>query len=124
MSEPVSSTAVATYGLALTVLMGTVSEIPAGVFIGAFAGSVVYVLTNSDIPTFKRLCFFLISFIVGILGSEYAANLMTALTAVWMPTNAVVVDRSIGAIVASAVAIKIILALIAKTDIPAFREGN
>ena len=123
MSEPVSSTAVATYGLGLTVLMGTVSEIPAGVFTGAFAGSVVYVLTNSDIPTFKRLCFFLISFIVGILGSEYAANLMTALTAAWMPTNTVV-DRSIGAIVASAVAIKIILALIAKTDIPAFRDGK
>ena len=123
MSEPVSSTAVATYGLSITVLMSTMSEIPAGVFIGAFAGSVVYVLTNSDIPTFKRLCFFLISFIVGILGSEYAANIMTTLTATWLPTGSVV-DRSIGAIVASAVAIKIILALIAKTNIPAFREGN
>ena len=123
MSEPVSSTAVATYGLGITVLMGTVSEIPAGVYIGAFAGSVVYVLTNSDIPTFKRLCFFLISFIVGIIGSEYAANIMTTLTATWLPTGSVV-DRSIGAIVASAVAIKIILALIAKTGIPDFRGGN
>lgn len=123
MSEPVSSTAIATYGLGITVLMGTVSEIPAGVFIGAFAGSVVYVLTNSDIPTFKRLCFFLISFIVGILGSDYAANIMTALTAAWLPTDTIV-DRSVGAIVASAVAIKLILALIAKSDIPALRERN
>lgn len=121
MSEPVSGTAAATYGLGITVLMSAISEIPAGVFIGAFAGSVVYVLTNSDIPPFKRFCFFMISFIVGILGSDYAANLMTALTATWLPTDTVV-DRSIGAIVASAVAIKLILALISKTDLPAIRE--
>lgn len=122
MYEPVSGTAITT-GLGATTLLSYWAGIPPGVIIGSFAGAVVYVLTNSDIPLFKRLSFFLISFVVGIIGSEYASKIMSAVTSALTRTD-ITVDLSVGAFVASAVAIKLILSLIAKAKIPDSPTGG
>ncbi len=121
MHEPVSGTALTSVGA--TTLLSYWAGIPPGVIIGSFAGAVVYVLTNSDIPLFKRLSFFLISFVVGIIGSEYASKIIGGITSTLMRSD-ISVDQSIGALVASAVAIKLILSLIAKAKIPELPTGG
>lgn len=122
MHEPVSGTAI-TSGLGATTLLSYWAGIPSGVIIGSFAGAVVYVLTNSDVPLFKRLSFFLISFIVGIIGAGYAAKVIEGFTRILTQTE-VTVDHSVGALIAAALAIKLLLSLIAKAKIPDLPTGG
>jgi glucan phosphoethanolaminetransferase (alkaline phosphatase superfamily) len=122
MHEPVSGTAL-TSGLGATTLLSYWAGVPSGVIIGSFAGAVVYVLTNSDIPLFKRLSFFLISFVVGIIGAGYASKIIGAITSA-LTQSTIDVDHSVGALVASAVAIKLLLSLIAKAKIPDLPTGG
>lgn len=116
MHEPVSGTAI-TSGLGVTTLLSYWAGIPSGVIIGSFAGAVVYVLTNSDVPIFKRLTFFLISFLVGIIGAGYTAKVIEGFTRVWTQSD-IHVDHSIGALIAAALAIKVLFNLIAKAKVP------
>lgn len=122
MHEPVSGTAI-TSGLGATTLLSYWAGIPSGVIIGSFAGAVVYVLTNSDVPLFKRLSFFLISFVVGIIGAGYAAKVIEGFTRILTQTE-VTVDHSVGALIAAALAIKLLLSLIAKAKIPDLPTGG
>lgn len=122
MHEPVSGTAIAT-GLSATTLLSYWAGIPSGVVIGSFAGAVVYVLTNSDIPIFKRLTFFFISFVVGIMASDYFTKIIEATTSLFIRRE-IQVDASIGALVASAIAIKLLLSLMSKAKVPDFPSGG
>lgn len=122
MHEPVSGTAITT-GLGATTLLSYWAGIPSGVVIGSFAGAVVYVLTNSDIPIFKRLTFFFISFVVGIMASDYFTKIIEATTAFFIRRE-IQVDASIGALVASAIAIKLLLSLMNKAKVPDFPSGG
>ena len=94
MHEPVSGTAI-TSGLGATTLLSYWAGIPSGVIIGSFAGAVVYVLTNSDVPLFKRLSFFFISFVVGIIGAGYTAKVIEGFTRLWTQSE-INVDHSVG----------------------------
>lgn len=122
MHEPVSGTAITT-GLGATTLLSYWAGVPSGVVIGSFAGAVVYVLTNSDIPIFKRLTFFLISFVVGIMAADYFTKIIEAVT-FGFTRKEIQVDTSIGALVASAIAIKLLLSLISKAKVPDFPSGG
>ena len=122
MHEPVSGTAITT-GLGATTLLYYLAGVPSGVVIGSFAGAVVYVLTNSDIPIFKRLAFFLISFVVGIMAADYFTKIIEVVT-FGFTRKEIQVDTSIGALVASAIAIKLLLSLINKAKVPDFPSGD
>ncbi|MNT21944.1 hypothetical protein D3C72_1573060 [compost metagenome] len=75
--------------------------------LGAFAGAAVFVLTADEMSTSKKLAFLLLSMVAGCL----AAPLAAALIAKALPTDAEV-SHGVGALVASAVLVKILLALI------------
>lgn len=122
MHEPVSGTAITT-GLGATTLLSYWAGVPSGVVIGSFTGAVVYVLTNSDIPIFKRLTFFLISFVVGIMAADYFTKIIEATTTLFIRRE-IQVDTSIGALVASAIAIKLLLSLMSKAKVPDFPSGG
>lgn len=117
MNEPVSATGITATSLIGASFLSFWSGIPASVIICSFAGAVVYVLSNSDIPIFKRLSFFLVSFFAGIYGAEAAAKTVESVVST-LVGNKINVDISIGALVASAVAIKLILSLVAKVAAP------
>lgn len=122
MHEPVSGTAITT-GLSATTLLSYWAGVPSGVVIGSFAGAVVYVLTNSDIPILKRLVFFFISFVVGIMAADYFTKIIEAVT-YGFTSKDIQVDTSIGALVASAIAIKLLLSLMSKAAVPDFPSGG
>ena len=73
MSDPATSTAVTT-ALTGATLFGAVTQTDYGVIFGAFAGAVYYVATAADVPLFRRGCYFLTSFIVGVLGAQVAGD--------------------------------------------------
>jgi hypothetical protein len=68
MSDPATSTVI-TATLTGATLFGAVTQTDYGIVFGAFAGAVYYVATADDVPLFRRGCYFLSSFIVGVLGA-------------------------------------------------------
>ena len=69
MSDPFSGTGLA--GLALTgaSVYGLLTGTDYGVVFGAFAGAVFYIATAADLSVLRRLAYFFVSYIVGILCS-------------------------------------------------------
>ncbi|MCY1226362.1 putative phage holin [compost metagenome] len=107
MAEPIATSTTA--ALAVTGV-GAVTLLPgvdAATVLGAFAGAAVFVLTADEMSTSKKLAFLLLSMVAGCL----AAPLAAALIAKALPTDAEV-SHGVGALVASAVLVKILLALI------------
>ncbi len=109
MAEPASSTAViAVTGIgAITLLPG----VDAATVLGSFAGAAVFVLNSDDLTTPKKLAFLVLSIVAGCL----SAPLSAALLAKALPTDAEV-SHGVGALVASAVLVKLLLALIRLAD--------
>jgi hypothetical protein len=76
MSDPATSTAVAA-ALGGATIFGAVTQTDYGIVLGAFAGAVYYLATAADVPLLRRLCYFITSFIVGILGAGFAGDKLT-----------------------------------------------
>jgi hypothetical protein len=123
MAEPVStsSATVAAVGVATLSLFPGVD---ANVVMGAFAGSLLFVMTGKDPSLPKRFAFFVISFVAGCLTAEmFAVGIGTMLPA------KIAIHNGIGALVASALVVKLLLWLIAQADAPgrllnAFKGGK
>lgn len=113
MPEPVSTSGMATPLLMSATFVGLWSGADAGVVIGAFAGAVVFVLSAAEFPVWKRLLFFIVSFVMGILGAGFTASIIDA----FLPDQ-VVVDKPIGALVAAASVISLLLFIISKAKNP------
>lgn len=107
MAEPISTgttTAIAVTSVgAITLLPG----VDAATVLGAFAGAAVFALNSDDMSTAKKLAFLVLSIVAGCL----AAPLAAALIAKALPTDAEV-SHGVGALVASAVIVKLLLVLI------------
>ncbi|MGJ7655085.1 phage holin family protein [Escherichia coli] len=101
-AEPISGTAVASAGLAGASVFGLATGIDYGVVFGAFAGAVFYVATASDISRIKLVCYFLTSFIVGVLGAGLVGSKLNSLTHYDKPLDA------LGAVIFSALCIKVL----------------
>ncbi|USM11616.1 LysA [Burkholderia phage Carl1] len=87
--------------------------VDANVVMGAFAGSLLFVMTSADPSIPKRVAFFVISFVAGCLTAElFAAGLDAVLPA------RIDVHAGIGALIASALVVKLLLWLIAQADAP------
>lgn len=106
MSEPVSSTAL-TGGVAAVAATGWWAGLDSGVIIGAFAGAVFFVISSTELKLVARGGYFFVSFIFGIIAGQYAAEILSAL----VPGSHSDVPAPLGALVAAAVSIKMLLTL-------------
>lgn len=97
MSAPFSGTGLA--GLALTgaSVYGLLTGTDYGVVFGAFAGAVFYIATAADLSVLRRLAYFFVSYIVGILCSGLLGSKLTF----WTGYTEKPLD-AIGAVIASA----------------------
>lgn len=111
MSDPFSGTGLA--GLALTgaSVYGLLTGTDYGVVFGAFAGAVFYIATAADLSVLRRLAYFFVSYIVGILCSGLLGSKLTS----WTGCTEKPLD-AIGAVIASALAVQI-LTFLNKQDI-------
>lgn len=91
-------------GGALTV--GFMADSDAGIFAGALVGSVFFVLTDKSFSREIKWALFVVSFAVGVITAGFGASLGTALT-----PSSVEVHRPMGALIASAIGVKILLGL-------------
>ncbi|VVD78550.1 phage holin family protein [Pandoraea fibrosis] len=111
MAEPVTTIATAaTVGVAVLSLFPGVDP---AVVMGAFAGAGVFVLASEDLSPIKRVAFFLFSFIAGCLSAKLAADLIG-----WVLPDRIQVNGAVGALVASAVIIKLLMWLIKRASNP------
>ena len=112
MAEPISTSTTATLAVtsvgALSIFLPGVDP---GAVLGAFAGAAVFVLNSGELGTVKKLGFLVASIVAGLL----SAPLSAALIAKALPTNTEV-SQAVGALVASAVVVKLLLALIRLAD--------
>lgn len=112
MAEPISTSSTATLAVtgagALSILLPGVDP---GAVLGAFAGAAVFVLNSGELGTVKKLGFLVASIVAGLLSAPLAA----ALIARALPSNTEV-SHAVGALVASAVVVKLLLALIRLAD--------
>ncbi|MFP2504396.1 phage holin family protein [Buttiauxella gaviniae] len=101
-ADPISSTGAATALTGVT-FFGILSGLDYGVVFGAFAGAVYYVATAADLTTSRRVAYFLVSYIAGVLCAGLVGSKLAVLTGYSdKPLDA------LGAVIISALAIKIL----------------
>lgn len=76
---------------------------PADILVGAFAGAVVYLLSNEPLSKMRLTAMFLVSFLIGIISANVVADIGTALLGLF--GMAVTVGGGIGAFVSSAMTV-------------------
>ena len=114
MLELTASTGVA--AVTGVTLVGLLSGLDTGVVIGAFAGAVVFVLSATEFRIWKRVVFFVVAFVLGIL----TAGFSTAMLSTVIPAS-VMVEKPIGALVSSATIVWILIAVISKAKNSTFK---
>lgn len=87
-------------------LMGVFTHFPAGIILGAFAGSVVFVISAHDLSGVQKILLFFAALTAGILAAPFTANIISELT----PTL-ITAPPEVGALVASSMAVRLLLAL-------------
>lgn len=103
MSDPVSGTGLAGGVLTGASVYGMLTGTDYGVVFGAFAGAVFYIATASDLSSLRRLAYFVVSYIAGIICS----GLLGSKLAAWTGYSDKPLD-AIGAVIISALAVKIL----------------
>ncbi|QND84651.1 Putative phage holin [Chromobacterium vaccinii] len=110
MAEPASTSA--TYAtVAGASALAMFPGLDAGAVLGAFAGAAVFVMSSNELRTGKKLVFLALAFVAGLL----AAPIASALLATVLPER-VQVSAGVGALLASATVIKVLIRLINKAD--------
>ncbi|HDX8924498.1 TPA: phage holin family protein [Klebsiella oxytoca] len=103
MSEPITGTGLAGGALTGASVYGLLTGTDYGVVFGAFAGSVFYIATAADLSATRRMAYFVVSYIAGVLCSGLVGSKLSALTGYTdKPLDA------IGAVIISALAVKIL----------------
>ena len=113
MAEPASTT-IATAAVTGVSLLALFPGLDAGAVLGAFAGAAVFVMSSSELTTRRKLAFLALAFVAGLI----AAPMASALLATILPDR-VQVSAGVGALLASALVIKVLIRLINKADNPA-----
>ena len=112
MTEPTVSGAciAAPTSVACLGILGSIGAIGEGVLFGAFAGSVVFVLSKNEIPIWQRWLYLVVSMIGGVLAAGFAADVLQAVV------PGITVPKGVGALLASALVVKVLtLAIRAET---------
>ncbi|TCP13763.1 putative phage holin [Crenobacter luteus] len=113
MAEP-ASTSAASAALAGASLLALFPGLDAGAVLGAFAGAAVFVMSSNELSNPKKFGFLCLAIVAGLIAAPMAA----ALLATVLPDR-VQVSAGVGALIASALVIKILIWLINKADNPA-----
>ncbi|HDG7961953.1 TPA: phage holin family protein [Klebsiella pneumoniae] len=103
MSDPITSSGVAGSALTGASIYGLLTGTDYGVVFGAFAGSVFYIATAADLSATRRMAYFVVSYIAGVLCAGLVGSKLSAITGYSdKPLDA------IGAVIISALAVKIL----------------
>ncbi|HAH1859839.1 TPA: hypothetical protein GE290_16825 [Escherichia coli] len=103
MSDPITSSGVAGSALTGASIYGLLTGTDYGVVFGAFAGSVFYIATAAYLSATRRMAYFVVSYIAGVLCAGLVGSKLSALTGYSdKPLDA------IGAVIISALAVKIL----------------
>jgi hypothetical protein len=103
--DPSVTIDIAAAGTGLSARLG---GLQASVALGAFAGAIAFILASTELSLVRKGLFFLISFISGILCARFAADLLGGALGAWMPVGTRV-DPGVGALLSSALSVKILL---------------
>ncbi|MGO4813368.1 putative holin [Cupriavidus sp. 2MCAB6] len=111
MAEPIATSSAAAVAVTAAGAITLLPGVDAATVLGAFAGAAVFALNSDELSMRKKLAFLVLSVVAGCL----SAPLTAALIAKVLPTEAGV-GHGVGALVASAVMVKLLLALIRFAD--------
>lgn len=103
MSDPITSTGVAGGALTGASIYGLLTGTDYGIVFGAFAGSVFYIATASDLGLIRRMAYFIVSYIAGVLCAGLTGSLLSG----WTGYKDKPLD-ALGAVIVSAVAVKVL----------------
>lgn len=109
MSEPVSTTKAVAAVSALTLIPGAD---PAAI-IGAFTGAVLFIMSNDQLSTVKRIGLFLVSFLGGLVCADWSSILISNL----LP-DSLQISSGMGALIASACVVRLVQYLMNLMDDP------
>lgn len=112
MAEPVSTTS-ASATLATIGLIAVLPGISAEVVLGAFAGAIVFILSSAELGSWRRLVFFVASFVTGVLAAGTVGNVLKAL----LPT-AWSIAPGVCAMIAAAIVVRLLQWLIRRANDP------
>lgn len=118
MAEPTSTTT-ATFALTGASLFALFPGVDAGVVLGAFAGAAVFVLSSNDISNPRKIAYLCLAFFAGLLAAPMAASLLATV----LPDK-VQVPSSVGALLAAAIVIKLLIWLIDRAGDPGALLAN
>lgn len=102
MPEPISSSTASTAVTGLAI-MSLIPGMDAASVLGAFAGSLVFIVSAEELTSAKKVMLFVASFICGLLLAEPAGSWLTAAT----PAT-VEVSQGVGALLSAAMAVKLL----------------
>lgn len=106
-----ANTTIATTTATAIGILSLLPGIDTSLVLGAFAGAAVFVMSASDLAPLKKIGFFLVSFLAGYVAAGFVAEIIA------VPLfNRIQVPTGVGALIASAVAVKALLWLIGKTN--------
>jgi hypothetical protein len=112
VGEPItlSGAGVATVGITGVTFASLLQGTDAGVFIGAFAGAVVYVLSANELSRWVQVGFFIASFFIGVLAADMTTGIIAFVVDkyIQLPPG-VVVSKSIGATVAASIGVYVLI---------------
>lgn len=103
MSDPISGTGLTGGALTGASVYGLLTGTDYGVVFGSFAGAVFYIATAADLGAPRRLAYFVVSYIAGILCSGLVGSKLAS----WTGYSDKPLD-AIGAVIVSALAVKIL----------------
>lgn len=110
MGEPVSAVTATTVTLTSVTFASLFANTPAGVYVGAFAGAVVYVLSSQELSRFYQVGSFIASFLIGILGADFTTAILSKMLGKYLPDD-ISIGNWLGATVAAAVGVWILISL-------------
>lgn len=105
MVEPLN-TGAATAAVTGVTVVGLFSGLDAGVLIGAFSGSLIFVLSAREYSLIGRLLLFGASLLAGIVAGPFIASVITTITPIGIEAK-----EPLGALVASAIAVRFLMAI-------------
>jgi len=111
MAEPISASSTAALAVTGVGAITLVPGVDAATVLGAFAGAAVFALNSDELTTGKKIAFLMLSIVMGWLAAPLAASLIARI----LPADTEV-SHGVGALVASAVLVKLLLALIRLAD--------
>ena len=99
--------------IATAATLSVVPGLDTAMVLGAFAGSVVFVLADEDISTAKKIGYLIVAFIAGLLLDGFVSSLLTAVLAKIISVD-LAINHGVGALLASTLTVKNLRWLLAR----------